>query len=108
MQSKNIPILYEYIIYCALNLSRLNEKSDSVNQENIKSLKNIFYDKLQNCLECFSLFYEEITKTQPKMDTILCVGSDIKKRALDLKTMYSELLKHSVINFKTAEVYVEF
>jgi hypothetical protein len=108
MEGKNISIVSEYIIYCTINLSKLNEKSDSVNHENIRALKNIFYDKLQNCLECFSLFYEEITKTQPKIDTILCVGNDIKKKAEDLKSLYSELLKHSVINFKTAEVYFEF
>ena len=24
MQSKNIPLIYEYVIYCVLNLSRLN------------------------------------------------------------------------------------
>lgn len=40
------------------------------------------------------------------MDTILAVGNDIKKRTEDLKSLYSDLLKHSVINFKTAEVYV--
>jgi hypothetical protein len=75
MEGKNIPILSEFIIYCVLNISRLNEKSDSVDQENIKALKNIFYDKFQNCLEFFSLFYEEIAKTQPKIDTILSVGN---------------------------------
>ena len=32
MQSKKISLLYEYVIYCSLNISRLNEKSDSVNQ----------------------------------------------------------------------------
>ena len=32
MQVKQLDTLHEYIIYSALNLGRLNEKSDEVNQ----------------------------------------------------------------------------
>ncbi len=57
MQNKEISIFHEYAIYYALNLSKINEVSESVNAENIKTLKSRFYDKFQNCLLCYSMFY---------------------------------------------------
>jgi hypothetical protein len=78
MQNKKITPLNEFIIYYTLNYSKLNENSDTINIENIKLLKNIFYDKLQICLSSFSIFYEEITKSHPKLDTLLSIGKDMK------------------------------
>jgi len=47
-----------------------------------------------------------LARTHPKIDAIVTLGINIRRKVERLKEVYSELLKTRLINFKMIELYL--
>lgn len=68
----------------------------------------MFYDLIFEISCNYSLFYEELGRAHPKIDSMVGLGMGIRQKVEKLKEIYTELLKTRLINFKMIELYLEF
>jgi hypothetical protein len=75
-------------------------------ESNKGAVSKVFYDLIFEISSDYSLFYEELARTHPKIDAVVRLGIGIRKKVDKLKEAYSELLRSRLINFKMIELYL--
>lgn len=58
------------------------------NETNKNTLTKIFYDLIYESANHYCLFYEELSRPQPVIDSLVNQGTQIHKKITKLKTIY--------------------
>ena len=108
LADKPLTFQQDFILYSIEKLTKDSEATIKSSESNKNVISKVFYDLIYEISSHYSLFYEELARTHPKIDSIVSLGISIRKKVEKLKEIYAELLKTRLINFKMIELYLEF
>lgn len=103
---KELTLSQDFNVYCIEKMTKDSEVTIKNSESNKNAIKKVFYDLIYEIATYYSLFYEELTRSNPTIDTIASHGTAIHEKISRLKEVYAELLKLKLINFKMIELYI--
>lgn len=105
---KTESISEDFVLYCIDKMSKDSEITIQSSESNKNAITKVFYDLIFETSSHYNLFYEELSRSTPIIDSMVRHGTEIQLKIGKLKEVYAELLKIKMINFKMIELYIEF
>ena len=77
-------------------------------EDNREVIVKAFYDLMAELASHYAFFYDELTQSNPVIDILVTNGVAIMEKMDKLKGVYEQLLKLNLLNFRMAELYLDF